>query len=207
MSSDRGGGLDELFAFAEEPVAEELPVEEKPRSRAGWVIRNVLLVAVATVVTIAGLRSAGVGVSVLLVVAAFVALRLLMLAVAEVAPPPAPARPGARRLTDSDNDYDYRFGDTDMLRAAVRRWEQRLDWSQSDAEQFSRSLLPVLAELTDERLRLQHGITRASDPRRARELIGEQLWQVLTEPDRRPPKARELAGYVQTLEELRRVER
>jgi hypothetical protein len=201
MSSDRDGGLDELFAFAEEPVAEELPAEEKPRSRAGWVIRNVLLIAAATVVTIAGLRSAGMGVSILLVVAAFVALRLLMLAVAEVAPP-LPARSGARRLAESDSDYDYRFGDTDMLRAAVRRWEQRLDWSQSDPEQFSRSLLPVLAELTDERLRLQHGITRASDPRRARELIGEQWWRLLAEPRGRPPKARELAGYVQTLEEL-----
>jgi hypothetical protein len=202
MTGDRGGGLDELFAFAEEPAAEELPAEEKPRSRAGWVIRNMLLVAVATVVTIAGLRSAGIGVSVLLVVAAFVALRVLMLAVAEVAPPPPPGRAGGRRPTDSEDDYDYRFGGTDMLRAAVRRWEQRLGWSQSEPQQFSRNLLPVLAELTDERLRLRHGITRASDPRRARELIGEQLWQLLNEPDRRPPKARDLAGYVRTLEEL-----
>jgi hypothetical protein len=161
-----------------------------------------LLVAVATVVTIAGLRSAGIGVSVLLVVAAFVALRVLMLAVAEVAPPPPPGRAGGRRPTDSEDDYDYRFGGTDMLRAAVRRWEQRLGWSQSEPQQFSRNLLPVLAELTDERLRLRHGITRASDPRRARELIGEQLWQLLNEPDRRPPKARDLAGYVRTLEEL-----
>ena len=32
------------------------------------------------------------------------------------------------------------------------------------------------AELTDERLRQRHGITRASDPRRARQLLGEPLW-------------------------------
>jgi hypothetical protein len=202
VSAERDGGLDELFAFTEEPVADELPPTEKPRSRAAWVVRNVLLVAVATVVTIAGLRSAGIGVSIVLVVAAFVALRLLMLAVAEVAPPPLPKRSRGRLLTESDNDYDYRFGGTDTLRTAVRRWEQRLDWSQSDPDRFSSNLLPVLAEITDERLRLQHGITRASDPRRAHELIGDELWQLLDRPGRRPPKPRDLAGYVETLEKL-----
>jgi len=202
MSADRDGGLDQLFSFAEEQAVDELPAPEKRRSRVGWVIRNVLLVAVATVVTIAGLRSAGIGVSVLLVVAAFVSLRLLMLAVAQVAPPPTPGRPKDRPLTESDNDYDYRFGGTDMVRVAVRRWEQRLDWSQSDPDRFTGTLLPVLAELTDERLRLRHGLTRASDPRRARELLGEPLWQLLSDPPRRPSKPRELAGHVETLEKL-----
>ena len=203
MSGERDGGLDELFSSAEEPaVFDELPPPEKRRSRAGWVIRNVLLIAAATVVTIAGLRSAGLGVSIVLVVAAFVALRLLMLAVGEVAPPPGPGRRRTRMLTESDNDYDYRFGGTDMVRVAVRRWEQRLEWSQSDPERFTGSLLPIIGELTDERLRLRHGITRASDPRRARELVGEPLWQLLNDPPRRPPKARELAGHVETLEKL-----
>jgi hypothetical protein len=63
-------------------------------------------------------------------------------------------------------------------------------------------VLPVLAELTDERLRLRHGITCASDPRRARELLGEPLWLVLTEHGRRPPKARDLTMYVEALERL-----
>jgi len=202
MSAEPDGGLDQLFSFAEEQAVDELPPPEKRRSRVGWVIRNGLLVAVATVVTIAGLRSAGIGVSVLLVVAAFVALRLLMLAVAEVAPPPTPGRPKGRPHAESDNDYDYRFGGTDMVRVAVRRWEQRLDWSQSDPDRFTGTLLPVLAELTDERLRLRHGLTRASDPRRARELIGESLWQLLSDPPRRPAKPRELAGHVETLEKL-----
>jgi hypothetical protein len=202
--TDQAGGLDDLFAFTEDPaVAEELPPPEKKRSRAGWVIRNVLLVAVATVVTIAGLRSAGIGVSTVLVVCVFVALRLLMFAVAQVAPPPLPTRSNGRRLTESDNDYDYRFGSGDMVRTAVRQWEHRLEWSQNDGDWFSSSLLPVLAELTDERLRLRHGITRASDPHRARGLIGESLWQLLAEPPRgRPPKQREIAGYVETLEKL-----
>ena len=193
------GGLDELFSFADEPVVEEAPAEERPPSVAGWLIRNALLVAVATAVTVAGLRLAGVRVPILVVVAAFIALRLLMLAVAEVAPPPA-VRVSARRAVEESGEY-YWSG-TDSLRTAVRRWEQRLDWSQSDAERFSRNVLPVVAELTDERLRLRHGITRASDPRRARELVGEPLWQFLAEPGRRPPKRQELATLVEALERL-----
>jgi hypothetical protein len=199
---DSAGGLDELFAYAEEtPVEEPAPVEERPRSFAAWVLRNLLLVAVATVVAEAALRSAGIAVSVLLIVAAFVALRLLMLAVSEVAPPPIPT-PARRRSNTADHDGLYRWVGTDSLRAAVRRWEQRLAWSQSDPDAFSRNVLPVLAELTDERLRLRHGITRASDPRRARELLGEPLWLVLAEPGRRPPKAKDLTMYVESLERL-----
>jgi hypothetical protein len=199
MSRDRdAGGLEELFSFADEPVAEEAPAEERPPSRAGWLIRNALLVAVATVVTVAALRIAGTKVNLLIIIAAFVSLRLLMLAVAEVAPPPAV---GAARRPGEENGA-YRWAGTDSLRAAVRRWEQRLDWSQSDADRFSRNVLPVLAELTDERLRLRHGITRSSDPRRARELIGEPLWLALADPGRRPPKRQDLATLVEALERL-----
>jgi hypothetical protein len=121
-----------------------------------------------------------------------------MLAVSEVAPPPLP-RPSAR---GGEEDGDYRWAGTDTLRAAVRSWERQLDWSQSDTERFSRNVLPVFAELADERLRLKHGVTRASDPRRARELLGEPLWEFLDEPGRHPPKPRELSTYVEALEKI-----
>ena len=153
----------------------------------------------ATTVTVAGLRIAGTRVSILIVVAAFIALRLLMLAVAEVAPPPA-GRAAAR--TGGADSGDHGWAGADSLRAAVRRWELRLDWSQSDADRFSRNVLPVIGELTDERLRLRHGITRASDPRRARKLVGEPLWQLLDDPGRRPPRRADLETYVQALERL-----
>jgi hypothetical protein len=118
--------------------------------------------------------------------------------VSEVAPPPLPGRPARR----GEEDADYRWAGTDTLRAAVRRWERQLEWSQSDAEKFSRNVLPGLAELTDERLRLKHGITRSSDPRRARELLGDPLWDFLDTPDRRVPKPRELSTYVDALERI-----
>ena len=200
MSRDSDGGLEGLFGSRPDDVVVVEPEEvvEKPRSRVGWLVRNTLLVAIATVVAVAGLRSRGISVSVLLVVSAFVALRLLMLAVSEVSPPPQP-RPAARR---GEEDGDYRWAGTDTLRAAVRSWERQLDWSQSDAERFSRNVLPGLAELTDERLRLKHGITRSSDPRRARELLGEPLWEFLDAPGRRMPKPRELSSYVEALEKI-----
>jgi hypothetical protein len=198
---ERIGGLDDLFAMVDEPAVDARPEPaERPRSRVLWATRNVLLVAVATVVTAAVLRFARVGVSVVVVAAAFVALRLLMLAVAEVAPPPAP-KPAARR-TSADTDGFYHWAGTDSLRSAVRRWEQRLEWSRSDPDAFARNVSPVLGELADERLRLHHGITRASDPRHARELLGEPLWLALADPGRRPPRQRDLDAYVETLERL-----
>ena len=213
----RAGGLDDLLAMVGESDAEERPEPaERPRSRVLWVTRNLLLIAVATVVTVAVLRSIRVGVSVPVVAAVFVALRLLMLAVAEVAPPPTP-KPMAQHTTEDSADL-HNWTGADSLRSAVRRWEQRLEWSRSDPDAFARTVVPMLGELADERLRLHHGITRASDPRRARELLGEPLWLVLDDPGRRPPRSRvgpgsqrrpndqahvrDMAAYVESLERL-----
>ncbi|MEV6598060.1 hypothetical protein AB0M36_14435 [Actinoplanes sp. NPDC051346] len=199
MSRDPDGGLEDLFGGRAEPVVAEAPVraEAKPRSRVAWVVRNVLLVAVATTVTVAVLRSQGIKASILLIVAAFTALRLLLLAVAEVAPPPVPR--GRRRGGEASPDG---WAGNDTLRVAVRRWERQLDSSQQDPSRFSRIVQPALAELADERLRLRHGITRSSDPRRARELLGESLWRMLEESGRRTPKYRELSAYVDALEKI-----
>lgn len=186
-------GIDDLLGFDDEPAAVE-EEEARPRSRAGFLVRNALLVAAATAATVGALRIVGAKLPVLLVLAGFVALRWLMLVLDDVAPPAVPAAP--RRAAGDAGE-----GGTDGLREAVRRWETRLDRAQTGTGPSS-NLLPVLAELTDERLRLRHGITLASDPQRSRELLGEPLWRMLTEPDRRPPKARDVAAHVQTLEQL-----
>ena len=188
------GGLENLFSSRDEPVEEAEPVV-KERSRIWWVVRNVLLIAAATVVTVAGLRSSGHSISVVLVVAFFAGLRAVLFAVAQVAPPPLPKRrAGGGRSADGPG--------ADSLRVAVRRWERNLDRAHSDADLYARNVLPVLAELADERLRLRHGITRASDPRRARELLGDPLWSALHDRGRRTAKSRELETYVDALERL-----
>ena len=189
------GGLDDLFSSREDPVEEAPPPPAKRRSRLRWVLVNLLLVAVAAVVVVATLRSADVDISPVFVVAALIGLRLILLAVSWVSAPPVPKRSAARGGGDGGPG-------TDALRAAVRRWEQTLDRAHADPDVYSRNVLPVLAELTDERLRLRHGITRASDPRRARALVGDPLWAALHDRGRRTPKARELETYVDALERL-----
>jgi hypothetical protein len=190
------GGLDDLFGGVREdlPVADEPAPEERKRSWLGWTLRNLLLVALATAVVVAALRSADVEISVLFVVAALAGLRLILLAVAEVRPPPAPKRSDRRDRSDGTVAVD-------SMRAAVRRWESSLERAQADDDLYSSTVLPVLAELTDERLRLRHGITRASDPRRARELLGDKFWAALTDRGRMP-RPRELESYVDVLERL-----
>jgi hypothetical protein len=188
------GGLDDLFSLADEPVEEAAEPAVKKRSTPLWILRNALLIVAATVVTVAALRSAGTHVSILLIVAFYTGLRLVLFAVSEVAPPPSPKRRsgftrGGERTPDS-------------LRAAVRRWERNLDRAHSDPDLYARNVLPVLAELADERLRLRHGITRASDPRRARELLGDPLWAALHDRGRRSAKSSELETYVNALERL-----
>jgi hypothetical protein len=189
--------LDELFGAREEPVIEE-PVEvpvAKPRSRGLWLLRNALLIAAASTVAVAALRAGGLHAPLILIVAAFIGLRLVMLAVSEVAPPPLPKRPGGGSGPSSGPA-------SDALRAAVRRWERTLDRATADPDLYSRNVLPVLAELADERLRLRHGITRASDPRRARELLGDPMWEALHDPGRRAGKTREIESLVDALERL-----
>jgi hypothetical protein len=195
---DDGAGLADLFTADEERRPEE-PAQAEPRrkSRAGWVLRSVLLIGAASAITVAVIRSQGIKVPVLLVVGAFLALRLIMLAIAQVAPPPAPRRRDRGGRGDTGDPVG-----PDSLREAVRRWEFPLEQSQREADRFSSIVLPALTELADERLRLRHGITRVSDPHRARELLGEPLWQVLNEPGRRTPKPRDVSAYVDALERI-----
>lgn len=189
------GGLDDLFGMADNPrSAEETETVAKRRSTLITLAGNAIVIGLVTVVITAGLRALGVTISLLLLISLLIGLRLVILAVTSVAPPPSP------RLRSRIGSGSPPAGDA--LRAAVRRWEQNLDRAHSDPELHARNVLPVLAELTDERLRLRHGITRASDPRRARELLGDDLWSALSEPGRRALKARDVETYLDAMERL-----
>lgn len=93
----------------------------------------------------------------------------------------------------------------DGMAAAVRRWQRRLEWGATgaiaDPGRFARTVGAPLGELVDERLRQRHGITRASDPERARAIVGENLWALLG-PQRRLPSAREFAAGVAELDQI-----
>jgi hypothetical protein len=84
----------------------------------------------------------------------------------------------------------------------VRRWVGRLGQVRGDADGFNRVMRPVVVALVDERLRLRHGVDRQRDPKRARELLGEQLWAFVDRPVTRAPKPRQLAALAEAIERL-----
>jgi hypothetical protein len=90
----------------------------------------------------------------------------------------------------------------DGVLLAIARWDTMMDWSHTDAARFNRKVLPRLAEVVDERLRQRHSIDRASDPLRARSVLGDPLWTFVTAPSKRPPHPRELDQLVSALEKL-----
>ncbi|MEV4414422.1 hypothetical protein [Catellatospora sp. NPDC049609] len=109
---------------------------------------------------------------------------------------PLPPRRAGRTAAEDQSEV------TDGLRLAVARWETILEWSHTDGARFQRRVQPRLAELVDERLRQRHGVNRATEPERARRLLGDPLWTFLTVPSKRPPSPRELDVIVNALERL-----
>lgn len=181
------------------PTADSLRVPPNRRTGLGAVARDGLLLGAGSLVTVVVLHWVGVGVSPAIVVCTFVALRVLKLAVTGAAPARSAAVGGP---TESEREYDYRFDEGDLLRSAVRRWEQRLEWSDGDPDRFARTVRPVVAELVDERLRTLHGVTLESNPGRARELLAQPLWRLLTDPLAPTPRVQDWPAYVQALRRL-----
>jgi hypothetical protein len=129
---------------------------------------------------------------IVLFVAAMTLIGLLRL-VRRLRPPPPSRHAGRYRDDDSLPDG---------LKLAIDRWDTMLDWCESDVGRYNRRMLPRLGELADERLRLRHGVTRSSDPHKARSILGDELWTQVTTPSRRPPSPRELEQIVSALEKL-----
>ncbi|HEX5597442.1 MAG TPA: hypothetical protein VFX61_15700 [Micromonosporaceae bacterium] len=183
--------IDDLLGHEEEPAG-----DRRGAGRGGWV-RSALVAAALTAVTLLGLRLFGIGVSPVVVFAGFAALLLLRRLTAQVTPPP-----GRTPRSRGADDGLYRFDSADGLRGEVNRWQRKLRWARKDPDRFVRVVRPALAELVDERLRQRHGCTRASDPVRAKTLLGEPLWTLLTDSRTRSPSARQYAAILAKLEEL-----
>nr|MDT0657914.1 hypothetical protein [Micromonospora sp. DSM 115978] len=189
--------IDDLLGHEEEEPA---PERVRRRSRLGWLVGMVLVAAGFTAVVVFGLRLFALETSVPAVFAGLLALLLLRRVAARVALPPP--RPGYAPPDPARDDGSYNWSTEDALRGAVNRWENKLVWSKGETGRFAKGVLPVIGELVDERLRLRHGLTRASDPPRARALLGEELWAFLTTPVKRTPAAADLATIVEKLEKL-----
>ncbi|MFC4020535.1 hypothetical protein ACFOW4_21700 [Micromonospora sp. GCM10011542] len=189
-------GIDDLLAFEEEPT----PTGPQARGgRVGAVLRFLGVATALVVVLVAGLRAVGLTVSLPVLVAGVLAVQAVRRVTTLLSPPPPLP---AARASGSEEDGSYHWGSRDALRTAINRWETPLDWSATRPERFTGVVLPRLGELADEQLRLKHGVTRESDPARARVLLGDRLWTFLETPPRRTPSPRDLAAVVAELEKI-----
>ncbi|MEU4569304.1 hypothetical protein [Micromonospora sp. NPDC023956] len=187
-----GASIDDLLRFEDEPVV------RSERRRGGWLrwlLRTALVTGAATAVLVAVLRAIGFTVSLPVLVAGVLALLGVRTVTGRLAPPPSRRGPA---VTGEDEPPPA----GDALRAAVDGWALPLHWATSEPDRFTRVVLPRITELADERLRQRHGVTRESDPARARALLGERLWTFLAAPGRRPPTPRDLAAIVAELEKI-----
>ncbi|MEE6257552.1 hypothetical protein [Plantactinospora sonchi] len=192
--------IDDLLRHEEEPAAAD-PGRRRPGMVGRW-LRSALVAAALAIAVLAALRMVGVALSPAAVFAGFLALLLLRQVTTGLAPvPPSPVRI-SRSGTGGEEDGSYNWSARDALSASMSRWENKLAWSQGESERFARSVVPQLGDLADELLRRRHGLTRATDPDRARALLGEKLWDLLETPPRRTPSPRDLAAIVAQLEKL-----
>ncbi|MFI6130555.1 hypothetical protein [Micromonospora sp. NPDC051141] len=190
--------IDDLLGSGEEPTGSA--VDRPSGGRGRWLLRIVLVTAAAVVVIVVGLRAVGLRVPLWIIVAGVLAVLAVRRVTAALSPPPPP-RAGLRS-SGGEESGTWNWSARDALRTAINGWERPLDWCTDNRERFTERVLPRLGELADERLRQRHGVTRESDPARARALLGEPLWTFLGTPARRPPTPRDLAAIVAELEKI-----
>jgi hypothetical protein len=194
--------LDDLLDVGE-PAEPEQPDRQRTLGRGwSWLLWSLVRSAVGTIVIYALARAAvDRAISIPFLFVGLLAVHVLVAVLIWVR---SPVLPDTLRMGLQSADRGGAAG-RDGLAQATQRWSRQLAWfglQTGDGEQFARTLQPRLARLAEERLRLRHGITRESDPQRARQLLGEPLWALITVPARRSPTGRELAALVKHMEAI-----
>jgi hypothetical protein len=190
--------LDDLLRH-EEPV----PLNRPSESLGRFALRIVWHAGVLAAATYGILRLSGHTMPPVLLFASFAAILLIWRAAQAVAEPlDAPVRDLVRRQAGARDNRPTWYPGQDGVIHALRRWESRLVWSATSSDRFVQTLPRHLGEVVDERLRQRHGITRASDPDRARAACGEQLWTFLHEPARYRPSRAVLTAMITEMERL-----
>jgi hypothetical protein len=83
--------------------------------------------------------------------------------------------------------------------------EYRLSWGSVERGRFEQRVRPLLIRVADERLRQRHGVDFTTDQGKARSIVGENLWQLMTrEPitEGDPPTHREVTALVSAIEHI-----
>ncbi len=138
-----------------------------------------------------------IGVPFVLVLGAFTVAYVLRIVVRTINPPSLPATLRTTPVRSAPPPTD-----DDGIRQAARRWDQRLDYAQDDQRHLAHLIAPAFADVVDERLRLVHGVNRATDPEHARALVAPQLWKFITEPVPRQVTPQDIAALVAQMEAI-----
>ncbi len=208
-------GLDDLFEDGDDQVA-------SVRARRPWLLRAVLPAFAVTAVAYTLSHAFGVAPPLLLLVAIVTGGFLIREATASSHEPRwrrvrdvvRPRAASADHAASADRASSIGgvapaggIASTDAAAAAdgvlvaVATWDRRLERARAAPRHAAGLLVTHLGELADERLRQRHGLTRSSDPARARTVLGDPTWSVLHRAGR-PPTESELDAVVRRLESL-----
>jgi hypothetical protein len=109
-----------------------------------------------------------------------------------------PPVPGAMSVAEFDHDG------SDGVEDGIRIWARRMEWGLTSSRRYELTLAGRLGDLADQALRRRYGITRATDPARARQLLGERVWRAVHPPPQWMPSELELAAVVGQLAQVGR---
>jgi hypothetical protein len=204
--ADPNVGLDELFDVAPAPK-EKAPA--RPFGPRWWLRRAIVAIVVSAGVFVV-LYVIRVGLPFLLIVATVLAIMVVHGALVLVHDDPLPAEVTGRGVEVTIDDHlhgplrglRHSVAPTDGVRYAINRWDDRLNWGERDGARFAAIVLPRLADLIDERLRQRHGFTAKADPERARAVLGEDVWRLMTGPSTRAAAPRDIASIIAVVEGL-----
>jgi hypothetical protein len=80
--------------------------------------------------------------------------------------------------------------------------ESRLSWGGNDPDRFRERVRPELVTLAGDLLRTRRGVDLRTEPDRARSILGEPLWQLITRTPTRSPSRADLSRLVDALERI-----
>jgi hypothetical protein len=197
-------GLDDLFGRPATPSGWFPSRPAKRTALTTWLFSRILFSLAIAAVIYGLLYFAGLDVPFILLAATILVIATIKQALTMVSAGTLPVQltgKGIRPIDDHLTSLDAVDPAEDGIALAVGRWSTRLGSAGTGRRGSSRQP-NLLGELVDERLRLHHGFTRASDPRRAREMMGEDLWRMLNNSSAGTPTPRDMATMVKWIEEL-----
>lgn len=91
---------------------------------------------------------------------------------------------------------------SDQSRGGLGQAHWRLDKALREPDRFETTVRVPLREIAVHRLLVRHGVDSGRDPDRARALMGDELWLMVTDPEHVRPELRTVRTWVTAIERL-----